>query len=181
MSDRPIPAPAPLETANPLAPRATKPGGRSGLAEIEARLFEAIRTLRRLPDRERGYLQGLRAKWPETLRDFMDEWANAIERGGFEPMRARAPAPSPAAIDRMLPTLAWLRWLGPEDRRVISLRAFGVSWWKIAARMDRCERTAQRRHERSLKIIAARLAIELSGPRRGGWPVFGPRSRPSGH
>jgi hypothetical protein len=135
---------------------------RSALAEIEARLFEAIRTLRRLPDRERGYLQGLRARWPEPLRDFWDEWALAIERGGFEAMRARPPAPSPAAIDRMLPTLHWLSWLDKDERRIVSLRALGVSWWQIASRMGRSERTAQRRHEQGLKMIAARLAMEFA-------------------
>jgi hypothetical protein len=143
---------------------------RSALPEIEARLFEAIRTLRRLPDRERGYLQGLKARWPEPLRDFWDEWANVIERGGFEAMRAQPPAPSPAAIDRMLPTLHWLTWLDKDERRIVFLRAFGVSWWQIASRMGRSERTAQRRHEQGLKIIAARLALEFTKTRAQNGP-----------
>jgi hypothetical protein len=129
------------------------------LAAIEARLFEAVRTLTFLPDRERAYLQDLRSFWPATVRDPWEEFSVAVARGRYAAIKVKPPAPTPAAIDRMLPTLSWLGWLDEDGRKLVWLRAFGISWWRIAAKMGRSERTAQRRYEQALNIIAARLAI----------------------
>jgi len=130
------------------------------LPAIETRLHEAIRTLAALPDRERAWLRQPRAYWPAPLREFWHEWSNAVAHGGFAAMRARAPAPTPQAIDRMLPTLAWLAWLSPSERKIIWLRAFGVSWWRIGDRFDRSEKTVQRWNEQALELVRTRLARE---------------------
>ena len=145
----------------PVNPASDRPAAaiRAALAAIEARLHEAIRTLAALPDRERAWLREPRAYWPAPLRDFWHEWSNAVARGGFETMRARAPAPTPEAIDRMLPTLSWLAWLDARERKIIWLRAFGVSWWQIGGRFDRSEKTVQRWNERALERVHARLVM----------------------
>jgi hypothetical protein len=125
---------------------------------VAARLYEAILTLASLPDRERAWLKGPRSTWPAPLAGFWDEFGRAVE-AGYDALRLRRPAPSPAAIDRMLPTLAWLAWVDERARRLIWLRAFGVSWWKIGARFGRSEKTAQRWHDAAIDLIALRLRL----------------------
>jgi hypothetical protein len=125
---------------------------------VAARLYEAIRTLAALPDRERGWLLGMRSAWPTPIPEFWQEFGRAVEQGR-RALNLRPPAPTPEAIDRMLPTLQWLAWIGEAERRIVWSRAFGVPWWLIAARFGKSEKTVQRRHDQAMNLILRRLSV----------------------
>jgi len=129
--------------------------------DVAERLNEAIRTLAALPDGERRWLRARMTQWPALAPASEELFALLVARGGEpEPVRARPPAPSPEAIDRMLPTLAWLSWLDRRQRQVILARAHRVSWWKLSARFGVSERSVQRWHAEAVALIARRLATD---------------------
>lgn len=79
---------------------------------IEARLAEAARTLRRMPDKDSRYRQLVRALWPGVKPEKFDDWI------GYNRFRAtvRPSPPSAGAIDRMDEILfIWLPWLHPDQ------------------------------------------------------------------
>lgn len=91
-------------------------------------LLEAADTLRRLPNRERGWLTGAaRAHWPDYVRNTAEEFAGAVgaDRGGQAELR---PTPaSAAAIDRMDTVLLWLpRAGGTNPKRDVAI-LFGLA------------------------------------------------------
>jgi Domain of unknown function (DUF6362) len=129
---------------------------------VAARLGEAIRTLAALPDRERGWLLGMRSAWPTPIPDFWQEFGRAVEHGN-RALNPRAPAPTPEAIDRMLPTLQWLAWIGEAERKIVWSRAFNVPWWLLATRFNKSEKTLQRRHDQAMNLILRRLASMQAG------------------
>jgi len=94
------------------------PGLRDAVWEL---LLEAGDTLRRLPDRERGWLTAAtRAHWPDYLRDGVEE------AGAAAPRVRRAPA-SGEAIDRLDTVLAWLlQAAGSDPKRDITI-LFGLA------------------------------------------------------
>jgi hypothetical protein len=71
-------------------------------------LLEAADTLRRLPDRERGWLTGAsRAHWPDYLQAAAPELARERPNARVKPPPARA-----GAIDRLDTVLPWLPQAG---------------------------------------------------------------------
>jgi len=129
--------------------------------EVADRLHEAIRTLSALPDRERKFLRARLTQWPSLAPTASELFAMLVARGGdSEPVRVRPAAPSPEAIDRMLPTLSWLAWLDRSARQVVLARAHRISWWKLAARFGVSERSVQRWHAEAMTRIAHKLALE---------------------
>lgn len=128
-------------------------------AEVADRLHEAIRTLSALPDQERKWLRARLTQWPALAPASEELFALMVMRGAdSEPVRVRPPAPSPEAIDRMLPTLAWLAWIDRQQRQVVLARAHRISWWKLAARFGVSERSVQRWHAEAITLIARNLA-----------------------
>lgn len=92
-------------------------------------LLEAGDTLRRLPNRERGWLTGAaRAHWPDYVRNTAEEFAGAVGRADGEGAVALRPAPASAeAIDRLDTVLAWLpHAAGANPRRDVSI-LFGLA------------------------------------------------------
>jgi len=88
-------------------------------------LLEAGDTLRRLPNRERGWLTAVsRSHWPDYLRGAAEEWAG----GGAAPAGAGRPSPArPEAIDRLDTVLLWLpRAGGANPRRDVGI-LFGLA------------------------------------------------------
>ena len=81
------------------------------LAEIEARLEEAAKTLVALKLTIRDIPSRHMVRWPDVVRGSLDAF-------GFTPQRPRVAAPTPAAIDRADETVAWLLWMGArlQDR-----------------------------------------------------------------
>jgi len=97
---------------------------------VEDRLEEAARTLRRLPPVQ---VCGYFSAWPQILHEANDKLVWAIEAVRLGP-------PDPAAISRMEETLAWFRWLTPEENRLIWMRASKTRWKSICVRFG-CGRT----------------------------------------
>lgn len=116
-------------------------------ALVSERLVEAAETMKRLPQvRVQGYYNS----WPTILRGFAD-------RVGEAAAPLRRPPPSPAAITRMEETLGWLRWLDPDDARLVWMRAEGGRWREICGRFGIARATANRRFEYALCVIVWRL------------------------
>ena len=114
---------------------------------VEERFEEAADTLRRLPAVK---VQGYVSTWPPIVRDFWEAF-------GWNEVRVHPGSPSPAAIDRMDETFTWLRWLEPEETRLVWWRAEEVRWKLISYRLGTCRTTAWRRWVAALIKVAARL------------------------
>lgn len=82
-------------------------------------LVEAASTLRRLPDREVGWLRAAeRSGMPDYIRESDEVFAVAVSKGGcYEAPRVRLGPPDAAAIDRMDAVLGWLNFITGRDRR----------------------------------------------------------------
>lgn len=141
--------------------RAREHGGAEPTLEAVAweLLLEAADTLRRLPDRERGWLAACdRSAWPPVLIEAAERWANAVASGGWEDMRVAKGPPSAAAIQRM--DLLFALTAGfprPLDLR----RAFGLASGvpaRLIARQTRCHRrTVYVARDRVAALLAARF------------------------
>ncbi|PLX36953.1 MAG: hypothetical protein C0605_07745 [Hyphomicrobiales bacterium] len=113
----------------------------SAKANIAERIRRAILTLAAQPDRELAMVAGRGSGWPEIVQAARDAYAAAPARIRFEA--------SAHDVDDMLPALALLTRLknmrgGKREYLVITLRAYGVSWWRIAQRFRCSEKTARR-------------------------------------
>ena len=114
---------------------------------IEERMVEAADTLKRLPEaRVRGYF----STWPAVIRDYWEAF-------GREDVRLRRGPPSPAAIDRMDETMAWLRWLEPDDARIVWLRASGEPWKAVCWKVGLARTAAHQHWMYALCVIVWRL------------------------
>lgn len=114
---------------------------------VEERLIEAAEVLRRLPEAK---VQGYFGIWPEIVHDFGD----MVEQ---EPQPMRRPLPSAAAISRMDETITWVRFLAPEDGKLVWARAEGAPWKAICWRFGIGRATAHRRWQYGISLIAWRL------------------------
>ena len=118
-----------------------------GESEVEERLRSAARTLRRLPNVK---VQGYFSTWPTIIREPLE-----ILQMEPEPMRI---TPSMADITEMEEVLfVWLKWLEPEDRRLVWLRAERVRWKLICGRFGVGRTKAWEMYRRALASIAAKL------------------------
>lgn len=117
------------------------------LETVAARFEEAASTARRLPPvRVQGYFN----TWPAIARK---EWeAFAADENIYRPF-----PPTPAAIDRMLETMLWVRWLEVEQRHLVWMRAKRYGWRDITIRFACNRTTAWRRWQRALQSVVDRL------------------------
>ncbi len=116
-------------------------------SEVEERLRSAARTLRRLPN-VKG--QGYFSTWPTIIREPLE-----ILQMEPEPLRIK---PSIADITEMDEVwFVWLKWLEPEDRRLVWLRAERVRWKLICGRFGVGRTKAWEMYRRALASIAAKL------------------------
>ncbi len=119
----------------------------TGESEVEERLRSAARTLRRLPNVK---VQGYFSTWPTIIREPLE-----ILQMEPEPMRI---TPSMADITEMEEVLfIWLKWLEPEERRLVWLRAERVRWKLICGRFGVGRTKAWEMYRRALAAIAAKL------------------------
>lgn len=117
------------------------------LEMVEERLVEAVAVLRRLPStRVGGYFN----TWPKMVVEFSD-------LVGQTPEPMRLPPPSAAAIDRMEQALEWMKWLEPEDSRLVWMRAERHPWKAICWRFGLSRATVNRKFEYALSLITWRL------------------------
>ena len=118
-----------------------------GESEVEERLRSAARTLRRLPNVK---VQGYFSTWPTIIREPLE-----ILQMEPEPLRIK---PSMADITEMEEVLfVWLKWLEPEERRLVWLRAERVRWKLICGRFGVGRTKAWEMYRRALASIAAKL------------------------
>ncbi len=118
-----------------------------GESEVEERLRSAARTLRRLPNVK---VQGYFSTWPTIIREPLE-----ILQMEPEPLRI---TPSMADITEMEEVLfVWLKWLEPEERRLVWLRAERVRWKLICGRFGVGRTKAWEMYRRALACIAAKL------------------------
>ncbi|MDO5604179.1 MAG: DUF6362 family protein [Paracoccus sp. (in: a-proteobacteria)] len=68
---------------------------------------------------------------------------------GYHEARMRV-VPSPAEIQRMEDCLTWLRWLEPDDARIVWMRAGGCRWKQVCYRVGVVRQTACRRRALSI-------------------------------
>ena len=138
--------------------------------------YSAVLTLAALPDREQRWLAPSGGGSPAPVlspAEIQREWgldAGVLaERDRKEEQLRRATRfrPTPEEIDRCLPVLGWLTWLererqGRAQRKIICLRAFGVSFRSIAERFGRSDETIARWENDALRQIvgAYRPGIE---------------------
>lgn len=118
-----------------------------GESEVEERLRSAARTLRRLPNVK---VQGYFSTWPTIIREPLE-----ILQMEAEPLRI---TPSMADITEMEEVLfVWLKWIEPEERRLVWLRAERVRWKLICGRFGVGRTKAWEMYRRALASIAAKL------------------------
>ena len=116
--------------------------------ELADRFVEAARTAHRLPPvRVQGYFN----VWPTIVRTEFERMACD------DPKRIRFP-PSPADVDRMLEVMQWVQCLDVEQRHLVWMRAERYRWSEIAKRFGCASRTAQRRWDVALPLVALHLA-----------------------
>lgn len=115
-------------------------------ATVDARLESAADVFSMLPDvKPKGYFNA----WTEYFHGFAD-------KAGQEP-QMRRPRPSPRRITQAEETLLWLRWLEPDDVRLLWLRANRTPWKPICWELGISRATANRRWQYGLAVIVRRL------------------------
>lgn len=115
--------------------------------DVAERFSEAVETGRRLPPVR---VQGHFNSWSLFACQVPDRYP--------DPERLYRPMPpSPDAVERMLEVMRWLEWLEVEQRHLVWMRAKQYEWQKIARRFGCCTKTAQRRWQRALLIVADHL------------------------
>ena len=123
-------------------------------AQVQDRLESAADVMRQLP----GVMpQGYFNAWPEYFHSFAD-------KVGQEP-QMRRPRPSPRQITEAEEAMLWLRWLEPEDAKLVWARAEGIAWKPICWRFGVSRATAHRRWQYGLAVMVWRLNGK-SVPRR---------------
>ena len=132
---------------------------------VAERLAEAADTLARLPE---ARVRGCYSLWPPVVRS-----ARAALGGGGG--RLRPIPPLPEAIDRMDEALAWLGWLEAEEARLVWLRAEGVPWKVLTARLGVGRTTAWHRWTVALLKLATRLNAQDERSRSNTEAVYKPR------
>ncbi len=118
--------------------------------KVEERMAEAASVMRRLPEvRVRGYFN----TWPTIIPEFSD-------LVGREPPRMKPPSPSPAAITRTDEAMEWLKWLEPDDARIVWMRAENRRWKTICWKVGLARSAAWERWVIGLCIITCKLNRE---------------------
>ncbi|MEJ8571259.1 hypothetical protein [Microbaculum marinum] len=132
-------------------------------------LREAMETLRRLPDREAGWLYCQRSLWPEFAHDHEDKveaYATMLERVKIgelpvEALAPRRPPVSPKAVSRMELVFGWNAYVVSKyrrrDWRILCMSANGTPAGSVA-RISHCsKRTVYDRRELQTAAIARGL------------------------
>jgi hypothetical protein len=125
---------------------------------IEDRMEEAAITLRRLPNPPGSGPKGYGQSWPEYVQD-------AKHAYGYNETRMRV-IPNAGEIQRMEECIEWLRFIGPDDARIVWLRAEGSRWRQVCIQAGCVRQTAWRRWVASLQTIANHLNKHKKSARR---------------
>lgn len=134
-----------------MARKKSTAGGTTALSvhEIEDRLEEAARTLRRLPNPPGSGPKGYGSSWPDYVRSRFTAY-------GADAARMKV-VPSARDIAEMEECLEWLGWLSPDDAKIVWLRAEGMRWAQVGRHVGVVRQTAWRRWAAALITIARHL------------------------
>ncbi|MBF0463411.1 MAG: hypothetical protein HQL87_18780 [Magnetococcales bacterium] len=118
---------------------------------VADRLEEAASTIRRLP------VAGLKPKeygstWPDVILDAMEAY------GRDEPVIRLGPPPADA-ITRMDEAMEWLRWLEPDEVRLVWMRATRTPWKMIMRYFGIARSTASARWTTAIMQVTAILNL----------------------
>lgn len=160
-------------TLPPISPSQEREEGRlKSFSDVEERLVEAMLVMKRLSDREAGWLR-VRASWPDIVREH--EAGDYDARGylgnsGDIPLR-----PLPATrkdIAMMEEAFAWVLAAKPDDRKLIAL-AIGalargekrVPWMQLRKPMGvtRGADGLRMRYERAMRKVVKAANASISG------------------
>jgi hypothetical protein len=130
---------------------------------IEDRMELAALTLRRLPNPTGSGPRGFGQSWPEYVNE-------AKHAYGYHETRVRV-IPSAADIKKMEECIDWLRFLHPDDARIVWLRAEGRRWREVCIQAGCVRQTAWRRWVAALQTISN----SLNRGRKPGLPREGAR------
>ena len=122
---------------------------------VEERLESAADVFRSLPEvKPQGYFNA----WPEYFHSFADQVGQEL--------RMRRPKPGPRDITLAEDALLWLRWLEPDDGRLVWARADGMAWKPICWQFGLSRTAATKRWQYGLAVITWRLNGRVPSPRR---------------
>lgn len=116
---------------------------------IEDRMEEAAQSLRRLPNPPGSGPKGYGRSWPEYVHE-------AKHAYGYHEATMRV-IPSAAQIQQMEECIDWLRFLHPDDARIVWSRAEGHRWRQVCIEAGCVRQTAWRRWVAALQTIANHL------------------------
>ena len=122
---------------------------------------EALWSIQTVADRFEDAAHTARCLPPVRVQGHFNVWP-VIVRERWERLSAdEAPppryCPSPRDIERMLEAMRWVQWLELEQRHLVWMRADRYEWQRIARRFACCAKTAQRRWQLALQIVANEL------------------------
>lgn len=128
---------------------------KTAMADLSERIYLAFQTLRRLPDRERGYLTAdRRGSWPTVILTYWEAY-------GQSAVRMKLPPPSAAAISDMEEVMGWLAWLGRIDRHVMTCTYVccgrGLEPSQAANILGLHRNTVRIKRDEGLRMIAGRF------------------------
>lgn len=141
-------------------------------ADVEERLVEAMLVMKRLSDREAGWLR-VKASWPDIIRE---RGLGDYDARGYLGNSSDIPLkPLPATrkdIALMEEAFAWVLAAKPDDRRLIAL-AIGalargekrVPWMKLLRPMGLTlgAHGLRKRYERSMRAVVKSANARLAG------------------
>lgn len=116
--------------------------------EVDARIQEAVQTLRALPDGARPRDQA--GWWPDIPKDWWTSY-------GTEDARTARIMPSSASIDRLAEVMTWMTWLPGAVSKLVWCRAGGVAWKPLIVRFGRSRTTLYRDWLAAHVLIAERV------------------------
>jgi hypothetical protein len=142
---------------------------------VEARFIHWVEVLRKLPDREIGWLYGSQTYWPKISRGPSEISADAVEhKGKYE---QPAPVRRPASCNDIALYEETSNWFGllprPSDRRLVTAVATLKIYrsridWEIVKRNTELRgyhyTTLKRRYEAALDLVAGKLNLQLLNP-----------------
>jgi hypothetical protein len=122
---------------------------------VQDRLELAAGVMRQMPGvKPVGFFNA----WPEYFHSFAD-------KVGQEP-QMRRPRPSPRQITQAEEAMLWLRWLEPDDARLVWARADGIEWKPICWQFGLSRTAATRRWQFGLAVMTWRLNGRVPSSRR---------------
>lgn len=123
--------------------------------DVQDRLESAADVMQQLPSiKPQGYFNA----WPDYMHTFADQVGQTPEM--------KRPRPSPRDITECEEAMLWLRWLEPDDARIVWLRANRQPWKKIGWEIGLSRPAANRHWQYGVALITWRLNGRVPSSKR---------------